>query len=67
MTDTVIVSLSDVKALLGECDEILRRIEVDESRGPKREYLRIARANTLRAFRAASKAMECEGDDNGGR
>ena len=67
MTDTARVKLSDVKALLGECDETLRNKEMDEWRGPKREYLRIARANTMRAFRAVSKAMECEGDDNGGR
>ena len=58
--DTARVRLSDVKALLGECDEILRRIEVDEARGPRREYLVTARANTMRAFRAVSKAMECE-------
>lgn len=59
MTDDA--GLSDVKALLGECDEILRDVEVGEWRGPKREHLAIARANTMRAFRAVSKAMECEG------
>ena len=59
--------LEEVKVKLGECDTTVRGIEIDEPRGPKREYLRIARANTLRAFRAVSKAMECEGDDNGGR
>ena len=40
----------------------LRSIELEHGRGPKREYLRIASANTLRAFRAVSKSMECEGD-----
>ena len=57
--------LEEVKVMLGECDGILRNEEMGEWRGPKREYLRIARANMLRAFRAVSKAMECEGDDNG--
>ena len=60
------VRLSDVKALLGECDEILRDIEINEPRGAKREYVSTARSNVLRGFRAVSKAMECEGGDNGG-
>ena len=62
MTDDA-ARLEEVKVMLGECDMTLRSIEIDEPRGPKREYLRIASANTLRAFRAVSKAMECEGDE----
>ena len=66
MTDDA-ARLEEVKVMLGECDTTVRDIDIDTPRGPKREYLRIARANTLRAFRAVSKAIECEGDDNGGR
>ena len=63
---TVLNTNGGVLAMLCLCEDTLRQRELDEPRGAKREYLRTARENTLRALRAVSKAMECEGGDNGG-